>query len=855
MSKMNDLIEFLRLGRRHDEAASKTTVVNQTKVSATAIDTNEERIIDRTDFNNSNIYKRIVGILDNFGSTHFYVLPLSNKRIFYIKLPATNSGNQYLNLEDNKSEHVADPSLLEPIEINEATNEYFYDMIRREVLHTSEILEETNVFLDIVFFNPEKINIESGSYEYKYSKPITPLYKVLNMLFDIFKYIISSIVSSFLLAFETNKNVEITVRKKGSIYLIPSILVVDEKTFCINYYYTSSGKKMFYQISDEDIAIKLRFDDKYAFLSYLNATIFSQDVFNYSDTGNSSRRFEFVENFQKYIIAPMERKILSGSGYSGDFREAMTTLYYLTDSVALSIDNNCLWRLFEEAIRIGNFANTQHQASENIFIKLLEFIAEKETSKIVFLNRFLQKTEKKITYLEFLYDKLDGDNNTQFVKFIHKIWKESIYRETDPDKNRFITAQSPVLLDYRSSKKLGFHVDNAAIDWNSDSELIEIAIDIKTGTTYEHTTYGLGQAPNTTTEETTVLHNYAYHPFAPIVILNADNPTFILKDKEQQGELFTILPAFVLLAREKKAFWENVVTAGEYAIDIATTLSGVGNILKVGRLAKLAEAGYTFTRTTAKVATGVKAFVGVVEVSSGAGNALIKLLDINDTDLGREIARYLFYLEMLSLSGELSVALHNGLKKSARLLTNSKNKVKIEKKLDELVESGKISSAEKEELIENLKKMADGGYNPNFSIINEKVRLYWTKYLTKKGVVIEIGTEEAKRMLNKRNADGLFIMRGYNSETNSFKERIIYLHEDPSTSAFLEETYHALQSLEGVQMYKDITYKGTLYENVDNWEFLAKKRILDEAQQNGISYEEYLLVEKQLDEVLKNKYY
>lgn len=78
--------------------------------------------------------------------------------------------------------------------------------------------------------------------------------------------------------------------------------------------------------------------------------------------------------------------------------------------------------------------------------------------------------------------------------------------------------------------------------------------------------------------------------------------------------------------------------------------------------------------------------------------------------------------------------------------------------------------------------------------------------------------------------------------------------DEPSTTAFLEETYHALQNIEGVQMYKDVTYKGVLYEKVDNWEFLAKKRILDEAGKNGISYEEYIFVEKQLDDVLNNKY-
>jgi len=150
--------------------------------------------------------------------------------------------------------------------------------------------------------------------------------------------------------------------------------------------------------------------------------------------------------------------------------------------------------------------------------------------------------------------------------------------------------------------------------------------------------------------------------------------------------------------------------------------------------------------------------------------------------------------------------------------------------------------------------MADGGNNPSFSVISKKVKDYWVNYLTKNGIKIEIGTEEAVKILDENFADGLFVRKGFNSETNKFKEQIIYLKDDPSTSTFLEETYHALQSLEGVQMYKDVNYKGKIYKNIDNWEFLAKKRILEEAEKNNITYEEYLFVEKQLEDVLNNKY-
>jgi hypothetical protein len=159
-----------------------------------------------------------------------------------------------------------------------------------------------------------------------------------------------------------------------------------------------------------------------------------------------------------------------------------------------------------------------------------------------------------------------------------------------------------------------------------------------------------------------------------------------------------------------------------------------------------------------------------------------------------------------------------------------------------------------DDLAKELEKLANGNINPNFSIINSKVQKYWTKYLTKRGVRLEIGTEYANKLLDEREALGLFKSKGYNRETNTYAERIIYLRENPSTATFLEETYHALQSLAGLQQYVDIVHEGVLYKYIDNWEYLAKKRILDEAQHNKITYEEYILTEKQLFEVLRNEY-
>ena len=63
---------------------------------------------------------------------------------------------------------------------------------------------------------------------------------------------------------------------------------------------------------------------------------------------------------------------------------------------------------------------------------------------------------------------------------------------------------------------------------------------------------------------------------------------------------------------------------------------------------------------------------------------------------------------MLSLSGGLTVAIHNGLRKSAKkLVEKPEDAAKLEKQLDDLVEEGKIARKEADEVIEELIRVAE----------------------------------------------------------------------------------------------------------------------------------------------------
>ncbi|MAX71391.1 MAG: hypothetical protein CMC76_09875 [Flavobacteriaceae bacterium] len=169
-------------------------------------------------------------------------------------------------------------------------------------------------------------------------------------------------------------------------------------------------------------------------------------------------------------------------------------------------------------------------------------------------------------------------------------------------------------------------------------------------------------------------NNYTYHYFHPLMLTEVEQESAIPLPK--------IVPAFFLKANEDKSFWSNVITGIEYGVDIITTLSGIGNIAKFRHLAKVAKVASRFNkfdkaRRYASVVSKIRLASGAIEVSSGTVNALIKLADLKQSPFWKELSTFLFWLEMLSLGGELTAAIKAGLRKSAKDL------LKYEKELIE----------------------------------------------------------------------------------------------------------------------------------------------------------------------------
>lgn len=361
------------------------------------------------------------------------------------------------------------------------------------------------------------------------------------------------------------------------------------------------------------------------------------------------------------------------------------------------------------AIKGDNLTNKTNIAEENIFVKLLKVILEKEGREVRLMNWFLEVIkdgDKNITKFEFIYDRINGANFIEFVKLINKAWKKSRFIYPDTEKNsEFATTDGLLFLPYSSEKTLGFYFSNVSLSFETHHQKGRLLkTEYETGKTQKVTKVHPKAGTYEVDEE--IVDQFWYHPFYPIY----------LKDIEKQEtdiKLDSIVPAFMLKANQEKQFWSNVITTAEYAADILTTISGVGNIAKFRYLAKFAskagnlrfvsEAG----RAVVAARKAVAATAAVVEITSGTVNALLKLTGARDTEWGKALSEYLFWLELLSLSGELTVAIHNGLRKSAKkLVEKPEDAAELEKQLDDLVENGQLSRRQADEAIDELTKVA-----------------------------------------------------------------------------------------------------------------------------------------------------
>lgn len=123
-------------------------------------------------------------------------------------------------------------------------------------------------------------------------------------------------------------------------------------------------------------------------------------------------------------------------------------------------------------------------------------------------------------------------------------------------------------------------------------------------------------------------------------------------------KLDAIVPVFMLKASRDKQFWSNVITAGEYAAYMVTILSGVGNLAKFRYLARVAQFAEVVEGASAvikvvraaNILRYVKGAAGVVELTSGSVNLMLKITGAKDTEFGESLTKVLFYLELVAFA-------------------------------------------------------------------------------------------------------------------------------------------------------------------------------------------------------------
>ncbi|WP_417799892.1 hypothetical protein [Tenacibaculum sp.] len=493
----------------------------------------------------------------------------------------------------------------------------------------------------------------------------------------------------------------------------------ERKGYCLSYYYKKDSAEIrTIPLAEEDhqfIALRIYFKSITAVLSFLNNTIFNS--FNEYTDYQSKYRYLFLTTLTSRVAKEFN------NGGNNNKKEAL--VYHLPQPLYYDFEWESLWVIIEtlakgyitnvgineedliiKTLRILYFRYT-HKRKENTIdgSKVLEEknVGSIERNTLFIKNLLNRKVENEIS----LYKLIKGLNGEQFktyINFIWKIWKSSAFAIIDPAENKevTITDKSPVLIDYRSDSTLGFLKDNSTIKWDGKQTQLDISVTLKTGE-YEEKTIEREDGEQKILVEKQEKHQYQHHPFSPIVLVNSHNPKFFVKeDDEKENLLFTKIPSFMLFANQEVAYWQNIIKGAEYAVDIVTTVSGVGNILKAGRIYRLLKNGKTLLYKTAQVTKTIataKAVAGVIEVSSGTVNTLLKLTELDDTELGKTITKYLFYLEMLSLAGEVTALLKDKLSKTAKELVENP---KLTKSLDDLVRNEKISELEEFKFYEEL---------------------------------------------------------------------------------------------------------------------------------------------------------
>ena len=574
----------------------------------------------------------------------------------------------------------------------ETPGNYYYSQAIDKIIEIS--LDDVFVFPDYFVYHPNNIqDITNGDYRFNYKDEEGYTSDNSDLALRALLSTSYNLVSS-----ETKRTVGFYKNDKaGFVFLLPKISQRGGKYY-LEYTYYQKG--ISYNSFITETAIRLEFNYFGALLEFLNQTVFYG--LDGLDAFNSNSKKLFLEDYTIFV----ENLLHFSSG-----TKILETLYFVPIFFFKKIDPNFLWYILEKTLEY-NVTNIGLNI-EDIVLRILEGIYESSKNKDVFLLNLIEEKNQKKSYFSLLYEKMNGQNFVTLVQFLYNVWLKSSFIHFD---NPYYTYdEGSLLIPYKSKKFAGFYSSNRNFDFKNGKH-IEVSEDESwVDNIISAFDPNLGEYVNQIVEEQ---NKFSYHLFQPLMLTDVK--------QESPIPLPKLLPAFFLKANEDKAYWSNVITGIEYTVDAITTLSGFGNLAKFRHLARVAKVAsryqkYDKVRKYATVVSKIRFGVSVIEISSGSLNALLKLTGLANTKFGKALTEYLFWLELLSLGGELTAAIKGGLRKSAKEVLEHSDDVK--KKLDNLVieENNlkrKLTNDEIDDFFKHLEDVAEVDFMASHKIGN-----------------------------------------------------------------------------------------------------------------------------------------
>lgn len=747
------------------------------------------------------------------------------------------------------------------------SGKHYYRYSDEAIYTLREILSEIPLIAKkTLSYDPNDLDgLENGTYNVNYRDATGYTYSFMDRWFTF-------------LSEQAKREIKVTLNpQKGKVFWYPDIEI--NKNNVTLYYDYSVFYNEDFDATKEGFAIKLEFNDLEGFFGFMMVTYFVKGIslLQVSEDVNNRKRNCLI-NYVRLI-----NYVLKEQNPSID--QALTYLYYIPaefykenrhifkniDSLDNILGEEFIWKVIKIALedQLTNVGINKEDVVLRL-LKILKYIHKDEEGLKKEKNDYLlkqlldRKTKDGLSYLLALYQKLNTDNFVKYNTYIYKLWanssfvnpKNPVYKATSPFvKSDKVTDKVDkniprLVFPYKTNKLIGIYSSNINTEFNDKGNIVVTPDESWADNIIKATVnYGLGEILEEFVEED---WQAEYHPLQPVYLADPYNDKAI--------QLQTLSPMLLIKANEDKTFWSNVATTTEYAIDVITTLSGIGNIAKFRHLARavrIAQASNKSKRVIwyLKFSKVVKGAAAGVEITAGTVNALLKLTGLKDDPFGRAVSEFLFWLELLTLTGELTAAISKGLKTTANTLTKGKELDLLNESLDDLVKKGEIDLFQKIKIIDELEnvKRVKSGRVKQFKEFVKRWENKSIKELTTKEIADNLRgfTEQANRVANIIE-DGR--MKVYILEEDAFKKAYLKEGGDLSryvgTEAFSSGKNNYFRETKSVvEFMSELVHEGT--HALDNF---AKDELFDAATKTITNFDEWVKEVERIEELFGNRW-